>query len=284
MSNVRKAVLVCALAAVALVAAGAAGADASYTDPTGDSAGAPDITGVTIANDASGNLTWTVRTSQASLAADAMLDLEINADQNWSTGDDGIEYAFVIDSTGWALLRWNGSDYDDAPASSGNASYSNGVATFKVNKADLGVNTAFTFYVDALQFGPDDKVLTYDTAPDGDAVYDYTLTVPTPTPVAVTLQASKPVATPKKPAAGKPFVVGMAVLRGDTGAPLASGTVSCAVKVGGKALKATGAVRGGVAASSMRIPAKTKGKKVSGTIKVTFKGASASRSFAYTVA
>jgi hypothetical protein len=286
MSRIGNAMLVCALVALALVAARVALADSTFADPAGDSAGAPDITAVKVANDAAGNLTFTVTTNQAALAADGMLDLEIDADRNSTTGGDGVEYAFLLDSTGWVLLHWNGSSFVEASASSANASYANSVGTFKVGKADLGNINTFSFYFYALQIGADEKVVAYDEAPDGTAVYDYTLTAPpapAPASTPLTLQTGKPIAMPK-PAAGKRFVVSMAVVRGDTGAPLSGGTVTCKVTVGLKPLKATGSVTSGVASCGMRIPATAHGKKVRGTIKVTFRGVSASRSFAYTVA
>ena len=87
----RKALLLVCTVALALCAAQIARADASYTDPTGDSTTAPDVTTVTAANDAAGNLTFTVRTNQPTLAADAVIDIAFDIDHNPQTGGNGVD-------------------------------------------------------------------------------------------------------------------------------------------------------------------------------------------------
>ena len=107
---------------------------------------------------------------------------------------------------------------------------------------------------------------------------------PPPPPLALTLRASKPVAVPARPVAGKAFAIRIAVIRGDTGAPLPSGTVTCKVRLGLKALPAVGRVRaGGRAACTMTIPRSARGKSLRGTIRVTFRNVSVSKPFSYTV-
>jgi hypothetical protein len=269
----RKILLALATLALALCAAQVAKADASYTDPAGDSGAAPDITAVTAANDAAGNLTFTVRTNQAALAADAQIEIPFDLDQNTNTGGHGVEAFFVIWSGGWEFLKWNGTDYVNANAASANGSYANGVATFKVNKADLGGVERFTWWADALQFDANEKVIATDTAPDGDRAYGYALTKP------LTLRAGKLASLPARPAAGKAFAVGTAIVRGDTGGPLTSGTVRCTVRIGTAPLRAAGIVSRGVAACSMRLPKTAKGKLLRVTMKVTFQGVSTTKTY-----
>jgi hypothetical protein len=279
-----KRALVClAVLVLSLLAARVAFADAHFTDPAGDSGGAPDITAVNAVNDASGNLTFTVTTNQPTVAADALLVIAFNTDKNNATGDsDGDEFVLFADSTGWELDRWDGSKYVAATAPSANSTYSSGVLTLKVNKADLANVNTFFFYAASLQFDAADKVIARDDAPNGTAVYDYTLSTPPPaTPL--TLRASAPVPVPLRPVHGKAFAVRVAVTRGDTGGPLASGTVTCKVTVGLKALRSAGAVRAGRAACNMVVPANAKGKRLRGTIKVTFRNVSVTKSFSYLI-
>jgi hypothetical protein len=269
----KKVLLLVAAAALALSAAQIAGAASSYTDPAGDSGTAPDITAVSAANDAAGSLTFTVRTNQPALAADALLDLAFDTDQNPQTGASGVEFVFIISAGGWEFLRWDGTTFVAAGAASANGSYANGVATFKVSKADLGGVEKFTFWADSFQFDANRNIVAEDTSPNGTDAYVYTHTKP------LTLRASTMTATPAKPAAGKAFVVGTRVTRGDNGAALASGTVACTVRVGTAPLRATGRVSNGVAICSMKLPKTAKGKLVRVTLKVTFQGVSTTKTY-----
>jgi hypothetical protein len=262
---------------VCLAAAQVAAADASYTDPAGDSQGAPDVLAVTAANDTAGSLTFTVRTNQAALAADAALLLEFDVDKNPSTGADGVEYLFLLGSGGWQFLRWDGTNLVVGNAPSANASYANGVATFKLNKADLGGVGTFNFFAVALQIDAEGEVIAVDVAPDGTAVYEYTLSTPPPPPKPLTLRAGAVSFAPAKAVPGKAFAVRVRVTRGDTGRPLASGKVTCRLTVGGRPVRATGRVRAGVATCSLRLPATAQKQRLRGTITITFNGKSVTK-------
>ena len=269
----KKVLLLVATAALALSAAQVAGADSSYTDPAGDSGTAPDITAVTAANDAAGSLTFTVRTNQPTLSADAFLDLAFDTDQNPDTGGSGVEFLFLITAGGWEFLRWDGSAFVTAGAASANGSYVNGVATFKVSKADLGGVEKFTFWSESFQVDANRNLIGQDAAPNGTDAYVYTHSKP------LTLRASTAKSTPLKPVAGKAFTVGTRVTRGDNGAALASGVVTCTVRVGTVPLRATGRVSNGVAVCAMKLPKTAKGKLVRVTVKVTFQGVSTTSTY-----
>jgi len=269
----KKVLLLVSTAALALAAAQVAGADSSYTDPAGDAGTAPDITAVTATNDAAGSLTFTVRTNQPALSADAILDIAFDTDQNPQTGASGVEFVFLISSSGWEFLRWDGSTFVAAGAPSANGSYANGLATFKVSKADLGGVEKFTFWTDAFQFDANRNIVAEDTAPNGTDAYVYAHSKP------LTLRASTAKSTPAKPVAGKAFTVGTRVTRGDNGAALASGSVTCTVRVGTAPLRATGRVSNGVAVCAMKLPKTAKGKLVRVTVKVTFQGVSTTSAY-----
>jgi hypothetical protein len=269
----KKILLLVATAALALSAAHIAGADSSYNDPAGDSGTAPDITAVTAANDAAGSLTFTVRTNQPALAADAVIDIAFDTDQNSQTGGSGVEYIFLMSASRWEFMRWDGTNFVAAGAPSANGSYANGVVTFKVSKADLGGVEKFSFWSDAFQVDSNGNLIAEDTAPNGSDVYLYTHSKP------LTLRASTATSTPAKPVAGKAFTVGTRVTRGDNGAALGSGTVACTVRVGAAPLRATGRVSNGVAVCAMKLPKTARGKLVKVTVKVTFQGVSTTSTY-----
>jgi hypothetical protein len=273
----KKVVLYLATGLLALGVAQVATADASFTDPAGDAGTAPDITAVGAANDASANLTFTVRTNQAALVADAAVLVVFDVDQNPQTGGSGVESFFVIASDGWQFLKWNGSQFAPAGAASANGSYANGVATFKISKADLGGVDKFTFWAESYQFDASGNQLGSDTAPDGTDAYEYAITKP------LTLRAGTTTAVPARPKAGKAFAVRTRITRGDTGGPLASGTVKCTVRSGTAPLRATGRVSAGVAVCSMQIPKTAKGKLLRVTMKVTLQGVSTTKTVTYRV-
>jgi Domain of unknown function (DUF1929)/Bacterial Ig domain len=105
-----------------------------------------------------------------------------------------------------------------------------------------------------------------------------------PPTVPLTLRASKPVSVPVQPRVGQPFAVRLAVVRGDTGASVSSGTASCKVSLGWKKLAAVGRLRaGGRATCAMVIPKSARGKRLRGAVRVTFRNVSVTRSFSYVV-
>src|SRR4051794_3443671 len=82
----RRVALLALAGALALVVASGVGAVVTNGDPAGDSGTAPDITATSVDNDTSGNITFTITSNQATLAADAVLLLGINSDNSTATG------------------------------------------------------------------------------------------------------------------------------------------------------------------------------------------------------
>jgi hypothetical protein len=279
-----KTIIAGAALALALVAAGAAGAETTYTDPTGDSTTAPDLTSVVVANDPAGNVSFRVNVAnQPTLAADADVLLVLDADRNPGTGQDGFDYLVVFSGadSSFGLLRWNGSDFEVAPSTTFRVSYSAGVLTITGNRSELANTSGFFFYLLGLQFDAGDNVVARDDVPDGDLVWDYKLaSLARP----LTLTAGTPTGNPARPRAGKAFVVSVPVRRGDTGGPLTGGgAVTCKATVGGKAVKATGRFGAGKPQCVLRVPANAKGKLVRGSLTVTFKGKTATKAFSFRV-
>ena len=201
-----------------------------------------------------------------------MVDIAFDTDHNPDTGGNGVEYAFFIASDGWDFVKWDGSKFVRASAPSANGSYANGVATFKVSKADLGGVADFTFWASTFQMDANGNFIAEDTAPDGTAAYKYAFTKP------LTLR-------PGRDGRAGEAGGGQGARRPDeghardTGGPLATGAVTCTARVGTAALKASGRVSGGVATCTMRLPKTAKGKLVRVTMKVTFQGVSTTKTF-----
>ena len=296
-------------AAACLIGAGASIADTTNADPTGDAkGGAPDITQVVTSNDAAGLITFQI-TTVAPMIDSSDIIVALDTDSNPGTGAGGAEYFLFALTNGFGIAKWSGSTFAPATAPSLSMTRSGNVVTFRINRSDIGNPDRFGFAVISENYDAADTFLGGDDAPDG-GLYLYTMTFtqcangkdddgdgkvdgndlgcssPTDNLESddpVTLKASKALTVPAKPKAGKVVVVGAAVVRMETGAGIPSGTVKCAVRVGTKALPASGKVASGVAACKFTLPKTSKGKIARGTISVTFKGKSVKVPFAFKV-
>ena len=65
-------------------------ADTAFTDPAGDAAEAPDVTGVTVSNDTGGNILFHV--ALTNFTPESLVQVYLDTDKNASTGDDGSDY------------------------------------------------------------------------------------------------------------------------------------------------------------------------------------------------
>jgi hypothetical protein len=75
----------------------------------------------------------------------------------------------------------------------------------------------------------------------------------------------------------------MLVTRSDFESELTEGTIGCAATVGGKPLAGAGAFADDRAVCTWRLPKNVRGKRLTGSVTVTFQGVRAQRSFAVTV-
>src|SRR5947207_2191150 len=101
-----------ALAAAAVITAGAGASPASFTDPAGDSGAAPDITNVAVSDNGAGSVTVAVTAS--TLTSGASVDVYLNTDKNGSTGSpSGSELHLEAwqdpSDAGWDIQRWGSS-------------------------------------------------------------------------------------------------------------------------------------------------------------------------------
>lgn len=273
------------------VSAAAAGNSQTFLDSTGEDPSAPDITSVVVSNDDAGLITFKVNVSnRPALTSDMEFDLYVNTDANTSTGDPqsyGADYLILLIPGEVDLFKWNGTDYGGTPPQSSLVySYDASGATIKIGAADLGATKAFGFVALALsnvavdsQGNADYTNAHIDAAPDfGHGAFDYKVL----TKLGLAVSTFK--TTPVSPRAGGTLSASMAVTENDTGGPLASGAVACRATVGGKAVPViTHLLTNGVATCVWRVPKSARGKKLSGRIVVSTRGATAAKSFAVKV-
>jgi hypothetical protein len=179
------------LALVALVVVGIAGAanSGSFPDATGDAgsarANAPDVTNVAVSSDDSGTLTFqvTLANRPTALASSDEIVVNLDLDQNPDMGSIfyGTEVGLALEGTSAEFLRVDSlqqfMEASTAPASY-QGSFSNGVVTFTVKAADVGLSTTGGFNFDVLA----DNNQAGDTAPDSHT-FNYQPVAGTPPPV-----------------------------------------------------------------------------------------------------
>jgi hypothetical protein len=238
-----------------------------YTDPSGDSATAGDITSVTVAGDkASGQLLFRITGTNIASSETNPLILEIDSDGNPFTGDitlNGSDYEFGVDNASYSFGHWNGSDWVATPDLSVQVTGGTSQILISVNRSELGNTSMFNFF--ALTFNTADRSL--DAAPNQGA-FNYSFDANGPQIISVDVKKT-PAAGPK---AGKRFVIVPTGLKLPPDGQLTAPTIlpesySCTAKLGAKRL-ATGS---GVC--SIAIPKKNaKGKRLTVLLAVKYEG------------
>jgi hypothetical protein len=204
-----------AAALVAAFVASVAHADQAFTDPLGDGQTAADVTGVAVASDNHGNISFHITWAGGQLLPKGdVLRLAIDTDRNPLTGgEEGEEVAIELDGDpsyaafgSWFDGRWDGAQIDyDWIARSARVRFRPGEIDVSINNADLNHSIAFDFWVYSDRMDGDD-VVGEDLVPDGSAVYTHALAAPVRAQkAAVRLTTGRAQATPASPRAGRRF-------------------------------------------------------------------------------
>ena len=259
-----RAALVLTLFALGLLAVPGALAERSFSDPTGDSGAAPDITAVQVSHDAS--VVSIALTTNAGALADEMtfwgyIDMDGNAATGFPAHSVGAEVFFIADADGGLLARMSGSGIVFDFNSGLSTSFAGGVFTVRLNRQTFGTVERFAFAMESELEDANGDTIASDLAPDGPPFYAYSFV-----PLALTVAPVS--AAPKAPAAGKPLVLSARVARSD-GQPFTAGTVACKARVGAAAVRTTPSVAGGLARCSLRVPKTGRGKQLRGSITVS---------------
>ena len=261
----------------------------NYTDSSGETPNAPDITTLVVSNNDAGVVSFRVNIpNRAELTQDMLIALEIDSDNNAATGSaDGTDYAIELVQGEIFLYRWDGTNFTrrpgDPPATSLIFSYQGG-ATVSISTAELGNTRALRFGVVAISgvtIDPTTGALDFtnalaDFAPAATAgLYSYQVRITPPTLVVRSLKA-----TPANPTAGRTFTLRLVAARSDTGAVVQNGRVTCVGRIGNARLKAQlQRVVGGAAACTWAIPPTARGKTFRGSVAVVFEGLRATQAF-----
>lgn len=280
-----------ALVALPAIALGSAARTAtnsqSYQDSTGEDAAAPDITSIGVTNDDTGLITFQVNiANRPAFTPDMLLDIYLDTDKNAATGASqifGADYLIELQPGAVGLFQWNGSDFvSGTPQSSLTFSYGTGGATIRVNARELDRTKGFNFLTDVASGivvdasgNPDFTNVHDDLAPDpGHGMFAYQVIAK----LTLTVGAFTTSPTPAK--AGKSFSAGLAVTESDTNAAVDSGTITCAAKIAGKAVRVkTKRLVDGVAVCIWSIPKTARGKTIRGSIALAVQGTQTSRAF-----
>lgn len=274
--------LVAVLAAscvIALTGAGGAGALGRYPDAAGDGNGSADVTGVSVASDAFGQIVFTVNTAADPMAGGGWTAVFLDTDANPTTGAPdllGTEYLIALGDGGYEFGRWTGSDWDwDTPYATVRVRSSASSVMFSLNRSELGGTTSINFWA---RIGRGDAALGQtDDAPD-DGSFNYTLAAGGPDIREIGVKT-----TPDSgPRAGRPFVVqatslALPVVPGNGLSPQPE-SYACTAKLGAKALRGTG-----VGNCTFAIPKRAKGKKLAVLLTASYQGASKTVQFVYKV-
>jgi hypothetical protein len=276
--------LVAALAAAA-VAAAHVSADTSvqtFSDATGDSGTAVDITGVTVTNDETGRYRFDI-TFGGVFDNPAELDLYLDTDSNPKTGDPsyvGADYivADYQDSHTYDFFKWDGTKWAEtqnfAPIQ-----VSVGAARkdleVDLNKSDLDNTTSFNFWVATYRL---DSNKDSDTAPAAAATWAYTFQN------TLRLRAAGARATAAK--AGGQWTLFLLATRSDTGAFVHEGSIICSAGAGSLKLKLvarafvtpTGEI-GTAASCTFAVPKKAKHKALTGHLTLSYLDSALSQTF-----
>ena len=244
----------------------------TFTDPSGDSGPAADITAVEISNDDSGVITLTVGIPNRPTADQLREVLTIAISNDPSAGTKGAyEFVLFAFSDGVAVMRFDGSRFIPFDAPSLRATYASG-PTITFNRADFGISTRLAFFAQVR--GENAQVL--DDAPDGSAAYTYVVTIGPPP-----LAAGPVTAVPRGPVHGKAFSIRMPVTRTDNNTALSDDGVSvtCSARIRATTLRGRGSYTGGVAGCMFAIPKTSRGKRFVSTITLRFEGATITKTF-----
>ncbi|HEV8248708.1 MAG TPA: hypothetical protein VGQ15_01925 [Gaiellaceae bacterium] len=254
----------------ALAAAARVAGIHTYDDFIEDSGAAPDFCAANAVTNDNRAVTIGIHVhNRSGLAPNDAYSILFDTDADPTTGGSGAELLLAFDAGGPQLSRWNGASFDVfAPQSPIVLEWLPGYGpVLQVSRSDLGDPARFDF---VLVSGNAEHA---DRAPDRDA-WSYPLT-----PLKLTV-ASLRIGRAR---AGRPFVARMLVMRSDFETELTEGTIRCRAKVAAKRLAGRGSFLGDRASCTWQLPKTARGKRLSGSVAVSFQGAQAERAFSVTV-
>lgn len=240
------------VAALALVTAASAGGGATFTDPTEGTAGSADIQTVTVQNNPSAHtVTFGVQVSNMPTITEdgAAIEIYIDADQNATTGEHGIECMLGLSKGGWYFLQWDGTKLSDNGLQLYPVTYNDGLLSMTMDQGSCSLSRTFSFWVSSYR-GPDPQNPVEDDAPDS-GLYSYTLSTVAPTPKKQVFVVNG------APRSGQSFLIEWSYILFSDGSSANLDGLSCHATLGGRRL--AGAGSGGC---MFAVPKHSHGKKL----------------------
>ena len=260
---------------------------ATFADSIGEDPSAPDITSVVVSNDDAGAITFRIDVSnRPSFTPDMYFLLFLDTDQRASTGDpdfSGADYVIELAPGAVDLFKWNGTEDVLAPSQTSlTYAYAATGPTIHIRAGDLGQTKALDFRALAVSGvavdpsgNPDFTNIHRDAAPDpGHGFFSYQVRT------RLVLSPTAFTTSPRPAKAGRPYAASLAASQNDTGGPVQGASIACSATIAFKRIVATRrALTNGIGSCVWRIPATAKGKMLRGTISLTLRGATVTRSF-----
>jgi hypothetical protein len=242
----------------------------SYDDPIEDSGNAPDFCGgEAVTNDNQTIMIGIHAHNRSGLVPGDSYGIYLDTDMNAATGggEIGAEYEITLDGTGARLAQWNGTTFQPSTATV-EMQWADGYGpVIALDRKAVGNPSGFRLVMTSAN-GTDS-----DRAPD-EGTWSYTVT---PLRLQVKPLSHGPAV------AGKSFVARMIVMRNDFDVPLDEGTILCAGRIGTRSIAGTGRFAHDRIVCTWRLPSTARGKRLAGSVAVTFQGVHASRAFSVTV-
>ena len=257
-----------------------------FQDSVGDAPASADIATVVVSNDNAGFLSFQV-VFTGKPAKDLTVRAYLDTDRNAATGAPnltGADYEVVVwdlsEGGGtFSLRRWSGKTFQEFYSQPPDAALKGGVLTFAFDKSDLGKMSDFNFALTTERH----PAVTLDRAPNaGRTPWSFHIKT---APVRLSILGLK---TTPKPREGHTLVASMALKPSSPIAGLASRIdgPACTAIVAAKLLRERSSSMNETAGSPIvtavcrwRIPPGTGGKLFRGSVHVTFRGKTLTRSF-----
>jgi len=245
-----------------------------------DDPAAPAITTVAVSNDDNGLVTFQVNlANRPQITNNDHYAVFLSTDSNPNTGDKGAEgadYAVLVDNGRADLGHWTGSDYDfGVPQASLVFNYANGPVV-KISAGELGGTTGFDFFVAALTDDPAGGSPHADFAPPaGHGTWSYQVKI-----AQLALSFVKLTTTPTTAKAGQAFTASMAISANRPDAIVQGVQVVCTATIAGHPVRARlQGFANDIARCAWQLPRSAKGKKINGSVGVTYQGLRVSHPF-----
>jgi hypothetical protein len=237
-----------------------------YSDPIKDAVNAPDFCAdERVTNDTQVITIGMHFHNRAALKAGDSISIMLDTDLNQDTGEigSGAEYEIALDSAGAQLKRWDGTAFVSTSATPLPMYWVRDYGPMLTLRRKLiGNPTGFNFVLVSSNGQSSDR------APNA-GFWSYSLT-----PFALLMKSP----SLGRARAGRPFSAAAVVMRSDFNIPLTQGSIRCAAKLAGRPLAGKGRFANKRVACTWILPRRARGRRLSGSISVTFQHVTGRRS------